>query len=220
MKKVLVLFSLLILTSIDAKVVKKQVVAPLKDTTPSAITFFTPNSFRVDFNQDFLSVTGKVKSSKGSLEYLFPGNLRLKEFKDNTEFVSNQKSSWYYVPPFIKGEKGTVQINQSGSMVLGKVFDSLRPGLVDTEYFKIKKNTLDAKLDFTDKGKTEWKLENAVLYFSKNDSGLTMNYLQKLELTYTDKKKVTLTFFNYTGDVQFPKDYFIFQIPEKTQILR
>ncbi len=182
---------------------------------------FTPTSFRVDFNQDFVSITGKVKSSKGSIEYLFPSNIRIKEYKDNSEFVSNAKNSWYYVPPFIKSEKGTVQINQAGAMVLGKLFDSLRPGLKDTDFFTVKKNKDDITLNFTVKGKQEWKVDSAKMTFSSKISDtLTMKELQKLEVVYVDKKKVNLSFFNHMSDVKFPKDYFVFIVPKNTQIMK
>ncbi len=187
----------------------------------SNVFAFTPPSFRIDFNQDFVSITGKVKSSKGSIEYLFPSSIRIKEYKDNSEFVSNAKNSWYYVPPFIKGEKGTVQINQAGAMVLGKLFDSLRPGLKDTDYFVVKKNKDDVTLNFTEKGKQEWKVETAKMLFNaKISDTLTMKELQKLEIVYVDKKKVNLSFFNYMADVKFPKDYFIFVVPKNTQIMK
>lgn len=182
---------------------------------------FTPSSFRVDFNQEFVSITGKVKSSKGSIEYKFSSNIRIKEYKDNSEFVSNANNSWYYVPPFIKSEKGTVQINQAGAMVLGKLFDSLRPGLQETEYFKVKKNKDDITLNFTEKGKADWKVENAKMMFNaKVSDELNMKELQRLEITYIDKKKVTLSFFNYSADVKFPKDYFVFIVPKNTQIMK
>lgn len=181
---------------------------------------FTPKAFRLDFNQEFMSITGKVKSSKGSLEYLFPSNIRIKEYKDNSEFVSNEKNSWYYVPPFVKGEKGTVQINQAGSMVLGKLFDSLRPGLKDTEFFKSKVLNEVATLDFTAKGKQDWKVEAAKLFFKEKTLNPVMKELNKIEITYTDKKKVTLTFFNYMSDVKYPPDYFVFQVPKNTQVIR
>jgi outer membrane lipoprotein-sorting protein len=181
---------------------------------------FTPDSFRADFNQEFKSITGKLKSSKGSIEYSFPSKIRIKEFKDNSEFVSNEKNSWYYVPPFIKTEKGTVQVDQAGSMVLGKIFDSLKPGLRDTDFFKVK-NTKDVKvmeLEFTAKGKQDWKLEKALLHFSNPEH--TIQNFQKFEITYTDKKNVVLTFFNIMTNVKFPADYFIFKIPANTKILK
>jgi outer membrane lipoprotein-sorting protein len=191
------------------------------DANSNATQEFTPASFRLDFNQDFVSITGKVKSSKGSIEYLYPSSIRIKEFKDNSEFISNAKNSWYYVPPFIKGEKGTVQINQAGSMVLGKLFDSLRPGLKDTDYFKVKKNKDDISLVFTDKGKTEWKVEIAKMLFAvKTLEVVNMKDLQKLEITYTDKKKVNLSFFNYSANIKFPNDYFVFIVPANTQIMK
>lgn len=181
---------------------------------------FTPEAFRVDFNQEFTSITGKAKSSKGSIEYQFPSRIRIKEYKDNSEFISNEKNSWYYVPPFIKSEKGTVQVNQAGSMVLGKIFDSLRPGLKETDFFKVKpaKSKLEVELEFTTKGKQDWKIEFAKLIFSAEDQSI--KNLLKFEITYTDKKKVNLSFFNIQIDVKFPKDYFIFTIPKNTQVLK
>lgn len=182
---------------------------------------FTPAAFRVDFNQEFISITGKTRSSKGSIEYLFPGHIRIKEYKDNSELVSNGKSSWYYIPPFIKSEKGTVQINQAGAMILGNLFDSLRAGLKDTEYFLVKKNKKEVILSFTTKGKSEWKVDQAVLVFKATKSEeLFMLDLQTIKLTYIDKKVVSLSFFNFMSDVKYPKDYFIFQIPKNTQVVK
>ncbi len=212
------MLSMLMMNHLSAKPKAKAVPPPVNTTVEKQE--FTPESFRVDFNQEFSSITGKVKSSKGSIEYSFPSKIRIKEYKDNSEFISNERNSWYYVPPFIKGEKGTVQVDQAGSMVLGKIFDSLRPGLKETDFFKVKmtKDKLNINLEFTNKGKQDWKLEIAVLVFSQENYNI-LN-LQKFEITYTDKKKVTLSFFNMTKDVKFPKDYFIFTIPKNTQILK
>lgn len=183
---------------------------------------FSSDTFRVDFNQEFKSITGKAKSSKGSVEYSFPSKIRVKEFKDNSEFISNGKSSWYYVPPFMKGEKGTVQINQSGSMILGKLFDSFRDGLKSSGFYVVKINKLEATLEFTKSGKEELKLSSAVLKFkeSKTDKTLKMKNIEKMVLTYLDKKQVELVFFNYSEDIKYPTGYFEFKVPENTKIVK
>lgn len=127
---------------------------------------FIPNTLRTDFEQSFISITGEKKSSKGSLDYEYPGHLRLKEFKDNTEFVCNPQISWYYIPPFSKGEKGSVQINNSKNMVISKLFDQLKNGLKDNEFYSLElKGNQTVVLTLTSKGQEELKLKSAVLSF-------------------------------------------------------
>lgn len=183
---------------------------------------FSSDSFRIDFTQEFKSITGKAKSSKGSVEYFFPSRIRVKEYKDNSEFISNGSKSWYYIPPFIKGEKGTVQINQTGSMVLGKLFDFFHEGLKSNDYYEIKIDKLSVEISFSKKGSDELKLEKAKLNFRdiKEDKDLKLKNLEKMELVYLDKKQVEILFFNFSDDLKFPAGYFEFKIPENTKIVK
>jgi len=222
---------------------------------------FVPKSLQLDFEQSFISITGDKKNSKGQLAYQYPGQLRLKEFKDNTEFVCNNENSWYYIPPFTKGEKGTVQINNSKNMIISKLFDKLKLGLVNIpNYYKVNvKDKNQVEIIFLEEGQKDLKLSSLLLNFSmlpgeelpvleeiptkkskrkkltlkekeernkielsqkEKLQNLSLAKVSSLHLVYLDKKMVDLTFLNYSEAMNFPKDNFVFKVPENTEIIK
>ena len=194
---------------------------------------FMPKTFKIEFEQSYASVTGKIKTSKGVIDYKKPGLLRLKEFKDNTEFVASKESSWYYVPPFKAGEKGSVQINSAKNNALIKVLDSLKYGLNKNEFYTVDEVKVDHfKLKFIDQKSKDLKINYVELFFrkivfpeksdakQKNTKMLEFHDLQSLTLHYTDGQKVDLKITKIEENISFTDKNFEFQIPPNTEILK
>ena len=194
---------------------------------------FMPKSLKIEFEQSFKSVTGKMKSSTGFLEYKRSSQIRIKENKDNSEFVSNQDTSWYYVPPFKTGEKGVVQINNSKNNNLVKIFDSLKNGLIDNELYKVIEVKVDQfTLKFIDTKSKDIKIDHIDLFFrkivfpdkvdhkQKNFKTLEFHDLESLSIAYIDGQKVDLKLLKIEENNLFPDKNFEFQIPTNTEIIK
>lgn len=182
---------------------------------------FVPSQFQIKFVQSFKSVvSGKVKKSKGQIDYRYPGSIRFKEFKSNTEFVSNPRTSWYYSPPFIKGEKGTVQVNSGKRFVIGRLFDALKNGLKSNAQYRVKSLKKSVyELTFLGKTADELNLKKAFVYFS----GKSLNSLKgvgKMKLMYQDGKKVDFLFETFKDDISFSEAHFVFSIPKNTKVAK
>lgn len=135
---------------------------------------FMPQSFSVQFEQSFKKVTGTLETTQGEIYYRSKGNLLLKEFKQeklNALFVANPKTSWYYLPPIIKGEQGSVQENTSGNIVIAKLFDSLSQGPQDNHLYQLKKHEKPNHLRFlfSKAGQEELKVAEVVIEFALKD---------------------------------------------------
>lgn len=181
---------------------------------------FLPPSFRIDFEQSYKSMTGEMKSSLGYLEYKFSGKIILKEFKNNTVFVSNNKTSWYYTPPFIKGEKGNVQINSNNNIVISKFFDSLKNGLVDNASYKVvKKSAQVYDIIFTDSFAKDLNLKQVSLELITQATSLSQ--VKKMDLVYLkDGKVVQLVIKGFDDKKTYSDEHFNFNIPDKTEIIK
>lgn len=200
---------------------------------------FIPNSFRIDFTQSYKSVTGKEKTGEGYLEYKYPGQLLLKEFNNNTIYVSNQKQSWYYTPPMVKGEKGSVQVGAS-QVVVSKLFDALNYGLKDNPLYKVnKKSSTEIELIFEDAAAKDLNLKSVTLFIKgaatsgapKKFNGPktapevkaleTFDQIESMSMVYLKDAKVVVLKFNKVNDkMDFSKDHFIFNVPPKTEIIK
>jgi outer membrane lipoprotein-sorting protein len=196
-------------------------------------TRFMPKTIKLEFEQSYQSVTGKTKSSKGILDYKKPGHLRLKEFKDNTEFVANKDMSWYYVPPFKSGEKGSVQINSAKNNALIKVLDSLKYGLNKNEFYEVTEKKVDQfELKFIDQKSKELKISKVDLFFrtvvfpektdhkQRNSKILEFHDLQSLSIHYQDGQKVDLKITKIEENITFADKNFEFQTPPNTEIIK
>ncbi|MDH4467493.1 MAG: outer-membrane lipoprotein carrier protein LolA [Bacteriovoracaceae bacterium] len=194
---------------------------------------FMPKSLKIEFEQSFKSVTGKTKTSNGFLEYKRSSQIRIKESKDNSEFVSNKETSWYYVPPFKTGEKGSVQINNSKNNNLVRVFDSLKNGLIDNDLYKVTEVKVDQfSLKFIDPKSKDLKVDHIDLFFrkivfpdkvdhkQKNTKVLEFSDLESLSINYTDGQKVDLKLSKIEENNNFPDKNFEFQIPTNTEIIK
>ncbi|WP_127718398.1 outer membrane lipoprotein carrier protein LolA [Halobacteriovorax sp. HLS] len=183
-------------------------------------TSFVPDTFSAKFQQVYKSaLTGKEKRSSGSLDYSYPGSIRLEtQSPESLIYVSNNKTTWYYTPPFIEGEAGQVSIQQSSKNGLTKFLDMLRKGLKSNKYYTIKKDKLTYKVSFSKNAQKDLGIIFANLHFSKND--FLFEQLTKIEMTQTDKKVKNLILSNIDKSPKFLKTHFDFKIPKNTKVNR
>ena len=177
---------------------------------------FLPSSFVADFEQSHKSIIkGETKKSSGTLEYKYPGNIRLEIKKpDNIIFVSNTNKSWYYVAPFMDDEPGECTVKASSEMPLLKLLDVLQKGLVNNEYFKVERNKELVTLAFV--REKQFGLKQARLKFS---SGENFSALKGIELVHSDDKVVSLILSNVRSNASISRNRFVFEIPQNTKVL-
>lgn len=180
---------------------------------------FLPNSFRANYEQRILStISGKEKISSGSIDYAFPGKIRIEYISPvKMTFVSNGKKSWYYTPPFDVKEKGEVTIQSSNVLHFTKIFDYLKHGLDKNEVYSVSKEKNEYVLTFNAKAKKDLSIENLRLEFS--DVNNKFSDLKQIILVHNDNKNVKLIFSNLLENVKFEKDLFDFIIPENTKVV-
>jgi outer membrane lipoprotein-sorting protein len=181
---------------------------------------FVPNAFELTFTQSFKSSLGKIKKSKGKIDYLFPSHFRFKEFKGNTEFVSNPKKSWYYSPPFAKGEKGEVQVNTSHKLMISELFDKLKKGLKNNDSYSVKKSKNYYQIRFNKKVASELKIKSLNLFYDTKRKLISIEQLKSMDIFYVDDKKVSIAFEKLNPSVKFSNKHFVFNIPPNTNIVK
>lgn len=181
---------------------------------------FIPNKFSATFQQVYKSaLTGKEKRSQGSIDYSYPGSIKLETEKpEKLIYVSNNESTWYYTPPFIPGESGQVSIQQSSRDVLTKFLDLLRKGLKSNKYYSVKKNKTEYVISFKKNAQKDLGIKSATLIFSQKSS--TFVNLKKIKMIQVDKKVKTLELSKIDRSPKFSKDYFDFKIPKNTKVNR
>jgi outer membrane lipoprotein-sorting protein len=180
---------------------------------------FLPSSFSANFEESYISHTGKEKKNFGKIDYQYPGKIRFEYTSpDPSVFVSNPKQSWYYVPPFVEGEPGQVTIQKSSNLPLTKFLDSIKDGIEGSKLFTHKYQGQELQLDFKD-GQTEIPLKQAILHGKKDPKTIdSMSDFEKLTLVHTDGKKVSLRFLELKENVKFQDGHFVFKVPAKTKI--
>ena len=182
-----------------------------------------PGSFSADFEESIVSIaTGKEKKSFGTIDYKFPGHIRLEITKPNPSmFVSNPNKSWYYVPPFIDGESGQVTIQNSSKLPLTKFLDSIKTGLEGSKLFTYKYEGKNLTLTFVKTVQKELTLKEVTFHADKEAKSVQrMSEFQKMTLIYTDGRKVNLKFLKLKEESSFPASHFDFSPPAKTKIIK
>ena len=181
---------------------------------------FIPKTFKAQVEQvvvSSLSDKGKKTKTYGTIEYKYPGNFRYEE-KDKIVFVANKNKSWYYTPPFIKGQPGDLQLDpMKGKFPLSMFFDALTRGLNSNKLYKVKKLKKAFKLVFNDKFSKRMGFGNAILVF-KSSAYLNFEGLKTVQITKLNGKKVTFNMLSIKRDVQFGSKRFIFTPPANTKI--
>ncbi len=180
-----------------------------------------PDSFSANFEESFVSaVNGKTKKSFGKIDYQYPSHIRFEKISpDSSTFVSNPQKSWYYVPPFVKGEKGEVTIQESNKLVLTKFLDSLKNGLENNKLFTHKYNKAELVLTFTKAIQKDMGLRQAILVAGSDAKKITsLKDFDNLILVYNDGRKVSLKFVDLKENTHFEQKHFEFEVPSNTKV--
>jgi outer membrane lipoprotein carrier protein len=180
---------------------------------------FLPKSFSAQFEQEYVStLKGKVKKGNGTIDYLYPGNIRFKTtIPSEILFVSNGIKSWYYRAPFIEGEEGEVTETaaKDGNGIFTRFFDSLKNGLANNAIYTVSKSDKECKIIFLDASKKEAGISEAILKFHK--SMQEFSNLQSIELIFPDTKHSTIKLKNIKINPALDSKYFQFVVPPKTK---
>ena len=183
---------------------------------------FIPNKFSATFEQVYKSaLTGKEKRSKGSIDYSYPGSIKLETQKPEIlVYVSNNQTTWYYTPPFIEGESGQVSIQQSSKNSLTKFLDLLRKGLKTNKYYSVKKSKkkFEYLVSFKKNAQKDLGIKHATMFFSSKT--VAFENLKKVQMVQVNKKVKTLELSEINKSPKFSKTYFEFNIPKNTKINR
>lgn len=183
---------------------------------------FLPQSFKAKYEEVHKhSLSGKITKTYGELNYQYPKRIKLISGtgSDQTTFVSNKVKSWYYTPPFLKGEKGTVRIEKANQVILSGLFDILKQGLKNNSDYRVrKKSKMKYVLEFNNKVQKEIGIVKALMVFKKSKS-IRLTDIRNLLVFYKDSKRVEFLFNEITAVSKFPRNHFSFQIPENTNIV-
>ncbi len=184
---------------------------------------FVPSSFSANFEESFVSVaTGKEKKAYGKIDYKYPGHVRYeKTSPDPSTFVSNPDKSWYYVPPFVKGEEGQVTIQKSNRLPITKFLDSIKDGIEGSKLFTHAYRGKELILSFAKNVQKDMTLREVHLEAQKNAKDVQkLSEFEKLVLVYADGRKVTLKFLDLKEEVNFQPSTFVFTVPPKTKVTK
>ncbi|MEI8348328.1 MAG: outer-membrane lipoprotein carrier protein LolA [Pseudomonadota bacterium] len=178
-----------------------------------------PNSFTAKFEQVYQSaLTGRENRSQGTLEYLYPGNIRFEiQRPDALVFTSNSQKSWYYKPPFIEKESGELIIKSSGDMVLNRFFDSLRKGLQSNSDYQVKQESGIYHLTFKEKLAQASGVKEAFLNFKEGKKN-KFSQMESIELKKEDGTKVKFILSEIIENPKITVDRFIFTPPPNTKV--
>ncbi len=184
-------------------------------------TAFIPDRFSASFEQVYKSaLTGKEKRSKGTMDYSYPGSIRLETSSpESLTYVSNEKKTWYYTPAFIESEPGQVTIQEATKNELTKFLDILRKGLLTNKLYKVTKNKeSNYFLTFTKDISKDLGIVSAKLVFK--DGKAIFKNLKVVEMVLDSKKVKKLELSKIIEGPKFGKDHFIFEVPKNTKINR
>lgn len=194
----------------------------MKKLTLSLLLFFSqayafmPKSFSTNYTQEYKSkLSRKIKKSHGKFDYKYPGNIKFTQSRPSELVVtSNKKKTWIYTPPFDKGDQGQVTIGSGGDS-LSKFFDLLTSGIKSNKGFEAIESKNSTSLVPNKELAKELGIKNVEFIFKGKKS---FSLIDKIKLTYTDKRVVTLILNEINTKTKFNKDYFTFSIPENTKI--
>ena len=177
---------------------------------------FLPSSFRAGYEQTIKKkISGKLKKSRGKIEYLYPGNIKFEQIHpENVIWVSNPKTTWFYQAPFIKEEPGNLRITNTTTDSPSKIFDFLKNGLSDNNAYKVKKNGERMELIFNPQ-KIHSKFSKAVLTFKGSP---VFQNLQSITMMEKNGEPLVLTFTSIHIDTGLKPKYFIFKPPPNTRV--
>lgn len=185
----------------------------------SADSFMSRN-LSAEFKQQIKSkLSGRTIESELKMDYSYPGKFSVKaNGKNNFIFVSNGTTSWYYRPPFIRGELGEVTIREVSHLKFLRVFDALYKGAKTEGYFSVKKSEKRREFVFTEKIQKEIGTQKVIFLSDKKIN--TIFDAKKINI-YKAKNSITTLIVEKIKKVSsFSKNHFEFKVPKKTKIIK
>jgi outer membrane lipoprotein-sorting protein len=181
---------------------------------------FIPDKFQASYEESFQSASsGKMKVSRGSLLYQYPTDLRLEVISpDPSLFITNKTKSWLYTPPFVQGEMGEVKVS-APSHVLPRFFGALKKGDEKNDIYQVEKKPTAWVLKFTAKAQKDLGVMEAQLIPKSGVEAKELAHFEKMELTYTNKKKVSMRFLEFKAISHIKDSDFIFVAPANTKVI-
>lgn len=180
---------------------------------------FIPKSFVAELNE-----VHKSQEIKTQIKYMEGGYIYYTSFDtfepDQAQlvYVCNPKTTYKYVPPFDKNEKGELTRGASNVYCYSKVFEALRRGLKNNELYTVKIENNSAFLTFSEKASKQLGLKKIDLEFeNKNKSSISD---VSSMILYFEQKPEPTKFVLKSFDIKqkLNKTDFEFQIPENTNI--
>ena len=183
---------------------------------------FLPASFSAQYENTWQSATGSTKKENGTIEYKFPGSVKLDVKSDpQATFVTNKNTSWYYQPAFNKEEQAQVTIQKGSAHPVIKFLDSLKDGVGSSKFFASAEKGQDLVLTFNVVGEKEFSLKEVTLHGSKAFKDVnSLKDIQSIDLKDTNGKLKQLRFIELKEGVNFPASHFIINVPPKTKIIK
>ncbi len=178
-----------------------------------------PKAFEAQITQKYLSsLSGKERENSGNLKYQSPNLLHLNmEGKNPFILVINSDRSWYYVPPFIEGERGEVTIEESKESLPFQFLNILVHGLKNNDLYSVEGKGEEYFLKIQSSKQKTFGLSQITLKFNKDSEKVFKNILS-MELLHLDKRKVEIRLSNIKDQPKFSSDEFVFKVPGNTNI--
>ncbi len=191
---------------------------PLTLAETSSVNPFLPQSFSAEMEQIITSsITGNQVSSYGKIDYKFRGHLKIDITKPESTrslFVSNPQTTWYYTPPFAKGEAGTLTQNPTNKSGHFKFFDLLSHGLISNDKYSVTREVNNVKIVFSNEYLKKLELKEVVLYFNSDKQGNEkFEDISKIQLLKSNNSNVIIKLSSITKNVKFDENYFVFTKP-------
>lgn len=184
-----------------------------------------PKGFIANFEESIISVaTGKEKKTFGKISYQYPAHIRYEVTRpeeSEASFVSNGKTSWYYRPPFVKGEKGEVTIQKAQNLPLAKFLDSLQTGIENSKQYSAKYEGKTLTLAFNKTSEKETKIKEVILEASQEAKSVSsLKEFEKMILVKSDGQRLTYKFSEFNESPNLRPANFEFTVPENTKITK
>jgi outer membrane lipoprotein-sorting protein len=189
-----------------------------------SVTFaraFVPNSFSANYEENLVSITGKVKKSFGRVDYQFPGHLRFEVTSPvSSLFVVNPKKTWFYQPAFVKGEKDQVTVQKSSNLPLVKFLDSVKNGIENSKIFTSQIVGKDLILTFNKNSQREMGFIEVILHGSKDAKEVKeLKEFENITLKHLNKNKTNIKLIDLKENISFPEGNFEFTPSANTKVL-
>ena len=179
---------------------------------------FFPETFRARFSEERTRmVTGERVSHAGTIEYRYPGRLRLEvEGPVKTVLVVGTERTWHYTAPFIEGEKGELKVSPNAAKAAspGRIFDLMKHGLATNEHYAVARSGGDFVLTPNKKTAEDFRVDRLRLSFK---GAAVFKNLERMEVVREGRSTVYV-FKNIESDVTLAPSRFQFEAPANTNV--